>query len=796
MHLLFSLLSLLSAFLLFQVQPVISKFILPWFGGSPGVWTTCMLFFQIVLFGGYAYAHCLTRLRPKAQWLVHSVLLLTALVFLPIAPGDFWKPAGNEEPVGRILLLLLGTVGLPYFVLSSTSPLTQVWFTRAMPGKSPWRLYALSNLGSLAALLTYPFLIEPRWDVTQQTWVWSGGFVLFAGLSLWLARKTISLAPSAPAASPEVVVSGPEGLLVPAAETETVESPATPRWWQRLLWVLLPAAASALLLATSNHVSQDVAVVPFMWVIPLSLYLLTFIICFEHERWYGSWFWALLALGILFVTAVGKKLDVTAEPMPNYLFSLGWSFAAVFVACMVCHGELARLKPRTSHLTEFYLLMSLGGALGGLLVSMVAPQVFVTYLEWPLGLIVCFVVAWCAWVAWVWRSSFRRLAITLGALALAAGITHLSAAKYVQPLTDPQHWKSELAEILVSLDKAFYKWLATLPPTTHNQIISLEDAKEWLLYACLAVASLVLAALIYRQPKRALNFLVIVASFALGATGFHNLQKQTLTVDKRLERVRNFYGALNVDEDYDEGLSNSYRTLTHGGIIHGMQNLGTAYREEPVTYYGHKTGIGRALDTLAERPDARVAIVGMGAGTTACYAKAGQAWRFYEINPEIPRLATKYFTYLADGEKRGAEIDTVLGDARLMLEREPDQKFDVLLLDAFSGDAIPMHLLTKEAFAIYRRHMKPDGIIAVHVTNSYLALAPVVEKLAADIGWKTTRIITEEDGDHDSTDYVMVTVNEPFLTATPRDYPEAKEPDDVPLWTDRRHDLFQILMLD
>lgn len=787
MHLLFSLLSLLSAFLLFQVQPVISKFILPWFGGSPGVWTTCMLFFQIVLFGGYAYAHALTRLRPKTQWIVHSVLVVTALIFLPIAPGDFWKPAGDEEPAGRILLLLLGTVGLPYFVLSSTSPLTQVWFTRALPGHSPWRLYALSNLGSLAALLTYPFLIEPRWDVTWQTWMWSGGFVFFAGLSLWLARRSLSLASTAPR---PVVTETPQ--TVPDAPV--VES--SPRWWQRLLWVLLPACASALLLAASNHVSQDVAVVPFMWVIPLSLYLLTFIICFEHERWYASWFWTLPAIGILFVTALGKKLDVTAEPAPNYLFSLGWSFAAVFMSCMVCHGELARLKPRTAHLTEFYLLMSLGGALGGLLVSWVAPQVFVTYLEWPLGLIICYVVAWGAWAAWVWRSSIRRLSITLVGMLLAAGSLHLLAVKYVQPLTDKQHWISVLAEILAGLDKGFYRWLAALPRTTQNQIVSLDDSREAAFYLCLFIAFLLLLLMVWRYPRRSLNYLLVVISFALAAAGFHSLQKQTLMVDERLERVRNFYGALNVDEDWDDGLENTYRTLTHGGIIHGMQNLGAAYREEPVTYYGHQTGIGKALDSLKERADARVAIVGMGAGTTACYARAGQAWRFYEINPEIPRLARKHFTYLADAEKRGAKVDTVLGDARLMLEREPDQKFDVLLLDAFSGDAIPMHLLTKEAFAIYRRHMKPDGIIVVHVTNSYLALAPVVEKLASDIGWKTTRIITEEDGDHDSTDYVMVTVNEPFLNATPRDYPEAKEPGDVPLWTDRRHDLFQILMLD
>ncbi len=780
MYLLFSLLSLLSAFLLFQVQPVISKFILPWFGGSPGVWTTCMLFFQVVLFGGYAYAHGLSRLRPRAQWLVHSALILGALAFLPIVPGDFWKPVGGEPPVGRILLLLLGTVGLPYFVLSSTSPLTQVWFTRAMPGRSPWRLYALSNLGSLAALLSYPSLIEPVWDVTTQTWIWSAGFVAFAVMSLWLVKRTRHLA-EAPATE---------------AQPSAAEPVASPSWGRRLLWVILPAAASALLLATTNHVSQDVAVVPFMWVVPLSLYLLSFIICFEHERWYASWAWALPTMAVLFVTALGKKLTLTAEPMPNYLFALGWSFAAVFLACMVCHGELARLKPKAGHLTEFYLLMSLGGALGGLLVSLVAPRVFVTYLEWPLGLILCFVIAWLAWAAWVWRTGLKRLVLTLSALVLAGLAMFWLAGRHVAPEADKTTWHSTLAEILAGIVKSFGGWASSLPETTRRALEALDSARAMSAGAAAGIVILLLAWLVYRRPRRAVHFLIILISLIFGILGFHRLQRQTLAVDDRLERVRNFYGAVNVDEDWDDGLENTYRTLTHGGIIHGMQNMGAAYRQEPVTYYGHQTGIGKALDNLKGRADARVAIVGMGAGTTACYAKAGQQWRFYEINPEIPRLARKHFTYLADAESRGAKVNTVLGDARLMLEREPDQGFDVLLLDAFSGDAIPVHLLTQEAFAIYRRHMKPDGVIAVHVTNTYLALAPVVESLAADMGWKTTRVITEEDGDHDSTDYILLARGDDFLKTIPADQPENQEPKSVPLWTDRRHNLFEILMLD
>jgi SAM-dependent methyltransferase len=776
MYLQLSLLSLLSAFLLFQVQPVISKFILPWFGGSPGVWTTCMLFFQIVLFAGYAYAHALTKLRPRTQFLIHGVLMLGALICLPIAPGDSWKPAGDEDPMGRILLLLLGTVGLPYFVLSSTSPLTQVWFTRALPGSSPWRLYALSNLGSLAALLSYPFLFEPRWDVLEQTWYWSGGFILFAALSLWMAWST-----------------APKGTVT---ESEAVaDEGEAPRWWQRVLWLLLPAVASAMLLATTNHVCQDVAVVPFMWVVPLSLYLITFIICFEHERWYLRPVWTLLALAVVFVTIAEKK--ITLEVTPNYLAEIAWSFGAMFLACMVCHGELARLKPAPSRLTEFYLLMSAGGAVGGLLVSLVAPRVFVTYLEWPLGLITVFAIALLALMAALLQGSWRQLCVRLG-LFVCTLLLIQYALGFVPEKVSPK-WLSWLPafshgvlDLRDELGQALKMELKQLP----GVIRTAYKVSAWKTVGSLGCLLIGFAALFWRLPRRRLHLVICIPVVWIGGVGIWHANHWSLTVDERLERVRNFYGAVNVDEDWDTGLESSYRTLTHGGIVHGMQNLGVLLRDQPVTYYGHESGIGRSLDTLKDRPEARVGIVGMGAGTTACYARKGQHWSFYEINPEISRLARKHFTYLADAETRGATVETILGDARLMLEREPDQKLDVLLLDAFSGDAIPVHLLTKEAFAIYRRHMKPDGIIVVHVTNRYLALAPVVEKLAADIGWKTTRVLTEEDGDLDITDYVMVTTNEAFLKDNPPDEPEDPEPKDVPLWTDRRHDLFQILLTD
>lgn len=694
-----SVLSLLSAFLLFQVQPLISKFILPWFGGSPGVWTTCMLFFQVILFLGYAYAHALGSLPKKAQFVVHATLLVAALVLLQITPSETWKPVGNEDPSMRILLLLVTSVGLPYFVLSSTSPLVQVWFTRGNSGASPWRLYALSNVGSLVALLSFPFIFEPRWDVAWLIRAWSGIFVVYAalsGLALWMDRQNV------PTTAEKAVVD------------ETPDTP--PSIWRRFLWVGLPALASVVLLATTNHVCQDVAVIPFLWVVPLSLYLLTFIICFEHERWYGQYpgIWVLPALFILFVTTTYNQLEDQKwwpddlDLMPNYVFELGWAFSAMFLSCMICHGELTRLKPNPRRLTSFYMHMSAGGALGGLLVSLVAPLVFKTHAEWQIANISVFVIA----------------CIVL--LRLALNIPSRVARNTTFAVTG-------------TLIAAGTSWMTYL-------------------------------------------------SFKFD--------------DERLERVRNFYGTLAVTEWFKDEPTHQ-RELSNGGIIHGMQNMALEWRTEPTSYYGHDSGIGQALDSLNHTSGARVGVVGMGAGTVACYGKSGDTYRFYDINPDVPRLAQKYFTYLPDLEKRGGKLEIVVSDARLALERDPPQQFDVLLLDAFSGDSVPAHLLTREAFEIYRRHMKPDGIIAVHTTNSYLLLTPLIEKTAAALGYKSTRIsrLASDDGNQDSTDYVLLTNNEAFLAATPPELPDdetlEKERAVSPrVWTDRHHNLFEILMLD
>ncbi|MFO1482549.1 MAG: fused MFS/spermidine synthase [Verrucomicrobiaceae bacterium] len=782
-------LSLLSAFLLFQVQPIISKFILPWFGGSPGVWTTCMLFFQVVLFAGYAYAHALTLLPRKWQGVVHGLLLGAAIALLPIAPGDMWKPTGHEDPAFRILLLLAASVGLPYFVLSSTSPLVQVWFTRASGGVSPWRLYALSNIGSLAALLSYPLFFEVRWDVVEQTTLWSvafGAFVILSLSGVWMDRH--------------------HAIKEAAQPPPPVDTAADhPGWFRRIRWVLLPALASCVLLAATNHVCQDVAVIPFLWVVPLSLYLLTFIICFEHERWYARVpvLWVLPALLLLFITCTeGRlqkqdywtKIEKTAhehvEPLlnkipgvhvnfssidltPDFIWELGWAFGAMFLACMLCHGELTRLKPAPRRLTEFYLLMSAGGALGGLFVSLGAPRLFTTFAEWPVSLIVVFALACIVLLRCVWRVQRQ----TWGWIIAAA----LAVLLFLQG------WMLDsLGIVTKAIIEAKLEKIGNVAPL-------------WTLWVIIGVIVLCVAILIFRAVRRGTFRPALISLLLLGIQstvivllmcdlGFKN--------DEKLERVRNFYGMLSVNEEFDSSINSSYRQLSNGGIIHGMQNMAPNLRADPTTYYGHQTGIGKALDSLKDRGDARVGVVGMGAGTVSCYAKGGHTFRFYDINPDVVRIAKKHFTYLADMQARGAKLEIVTADARLALDSEKPQNFDVLLLDAFSGDSVPVHLLTREAFAIYKRHMKPDGIIAVHITNSYLVLAPVIEKIAADAGYKTTRIATPGDGgDHDSTDYILVTNNATFLAANPPSLVgnEIVLKHDVRLWTDRYHNLLRIL---
>ncbi len=611
----------LSAFLLFELQPIIAKIILPWFGGTSAVWSTCMLFFQTMLLLGYLYAHWLNRkCAPKRQAILHTLALVASLAVLPVLPNPAWKTTSVAQPSLRILALLSVTVGLPYFLLSSTSPLLQAWYARTHKHGMPYRLFALSNAASLAALLSYPFLIEPNFSSRVQAYTWSAAFVVFAAACASTAWRFV-LTPQA------------EPQHRDAAEIDD----AAPRWPVQLLWLGLASTASVLLLAVTTHLTQDVAAIPFLWILPLAVYLLTFILCFEAPQFYRRAVFApLLGLSLAFMAYrlwPGRQNVDIAWLQPVTQMSVPTALAAfsvsLFVCCMVCHGELARLKPNPRHLTGFYVLVSLGGACGGLFVGLVAPNFFRAYYEFPIGLGLCAVLA---------------------------------AVVFTRALPPGRRW----AGVAVGAVLAGY-------------------------LACLGIG-------MYQMVD---GFRVV---------------------------ARNFYGQLRVydsgDPRFDEDAS---RHLLHGTINHGEQMLREEYRRRPVTYFCPESGIGLAMTALEGSPR-RIGILGLGCGTLAAYGRKGDVLRIYEINQQVVDIAQSQFSYLRDTPAR---VEVAVGDARLVLESEPDQKFDILVMDAFSGDSVPVHLITREAFRTYFRHLKPGGILAVNISNKYLRLDPVMERAAS-----------------------------------------------------------------
>jgi len=676
----------LSAFLLFLVQPIIAKQILPWFGGTSAVWSTCMVFFQVVLLGGYAYAHALTsHASPRNQARVHIVLLVASLLFLPILAREALKPGGEEDAALSILWLLAATIGLPYFLLSSTGPLLQRWIAHRYPEKTVYRLFALSNFGSLLGLLAFPFLIEPFAPSVTQAYAWSAAYCVFAlacATTAWQAQRALTARAGEP-----VEAAG----AAPAAQASTDGAPGLGEY---VLWLGLSALGSVLLLAATSHIVQNIASVPFLWVLPLTLYLLTFVLAFEGRGgrgWYERRWWLLptllLAVAMSWGLSASRGVLDIGVAVPLYCIGL-------FFCCLFCHGELAHAKPAARYLTHFYLTLSAGGALGGMAVGLLAPRLFPAYFELPLAL------------------------FALAALA------------------------------------------------------------SWLVLR-----------------NRTLIGPALVATVATAYSGWHYVDflKEGTTVMQR-----SFYGTLRVREA--GGGEQQVRRLLHGVILHGEQFTQAEDRLEPGTYYVRTSGIGRAIAAKQAAGPVKLGFVGLGVGTLSAYGRAGDEVRFYELDPQVIDVAGHHFTYLGSTQ---AKLDFEIGDARLSLERELKRQgprgYDVLAIDAFSSDSIPVHLITREAVQLYARHIAPDGIIAIHISNRFLDLKPVLANIAQATGL-SARLVSdspEDDRSASSTDWVLLARDARVLD-DPRIAEHAEPLVPVPgfsLWTDQFNNLLDVVKI-
>lgn len=669
----------LSSSLLFLLEPIAAKRLLPLLGGSAAVWTACLVFFQCALLVGYATAHWLASLeRARAQAMVYVTLLALSLAQLSLAV-DPSPRADPSHPIASVLWLLTILIGLPFVTLSATSPLLQSWYARSAaaqpPGDAitpaqPYRLFAISNVGSLMALLVYPWLIEPRMTLRGQTLSLAIGFSVLAlicgGIS-WSISATTTARPSTDH----------------AANGGRSSDGAAP-----LVWIALAACGSALLSAVTNHLSQNVATIPLLWIVPLVAYLLSFVVAFSDERWHPRWL--VLGLGAAGIGAAGYFLHRGTLSMP-VAGAVAIYCASLFAICLFCHSELYRRRPEPRQLTAFYMYVAGGGALGAILVGVAAPTLLSGNYEFALGLVVA------------------------GALGILA--------------TWDLGWPARLA--------------------------------------CAVVCGLMLT-----------------------------LVRQQVRGDQSLYRIRNFYGTLRVQQSFDSAFMAETRTLSNGGINHGQQVYRTDLDTFPTTYYGHPSGVGLAADLCCDARPRRIGVIGLGTGTMAAYGKPGDVIRFYDINPAVEPIARGFFTYIG---KSRATVDVVSGDARVSMEGEAPQNYDIIVVDAFSGDAIPVHLITAQALQLYQRHLRPGGIIAFHVSNRYLDLPPVVKKLADNAGLKSVLITSDDASGHDLflADWVLVTSNDAFLARPEleKDRQEITVPLRLRLWTDDYNSLLPILRM-
>jgi hypothetical protein len=737
--------SFLSAFLLFQVQLIISKYILPWFGGAASVWTTSLLVFQVLLLGGYAYAHLVSeRLSNRAQANVHLGLLTAAFLMVlalslawpsAITPSADWKPLNNSNPVRDVMVILLLATGFPYFVLSTTAPLLQRWFALRGGSGQTYRLYAVSNFGSLLGLLSFPALLEPTLRMTVQGRLWALLFAVFLAGCAWCAWGVRSLAGATAEGANDAA---------PGGHAATIAT--------RVLWFLLAACASALLMASTNRLCQEIVTIPLLWVLPLALYLLSFILCFEHPRWYRrEIFHPLLVAGIFGVCFASKEQKLFILP------------GLLFVVCMICHGELVKLKPEVRRLTSYYLAISAGGALGGFFVAILSPWIFRFFTEFQVSLAASLVLLlWCLFLdgkSWLYRLDF------VGSVGIAAATL---AAAYAAG-----KWMPEVAEL-----------------TSRYRFFPL----------ALLIATPVLAASFMTRPgtERGTKafypgqLLVIFLVLLLGGA----LYRDSLPGPDLYYSKRNFYGVLRVQAQ-EPG-----KVLFHGSTAHGAQ-LWPPYDRLPTTYYGPESGIGIMLQNHPNRHRGNgalsVGLVGLGVGTLATYGREGDYFRYYELNPAVVDLSKgpkPVFTFLRDSRAR---VDTELGDARLLLEREAASgksgAFDILVLDAFNGDAIPVHLLTTEAFETYWKLLNPkDGVIAVHISSEHVDLLPVLQGLAERYRCLLRGREQKADERYETNVWVFLSRNPQTLELQGLGPPSRAGRNQAPrVWTDDFSDLIRLL---
>ena len=609
----------ISAFLLFQVQPMIARYILPWYGGSASVWTTCLLFFQAGLLLGYGYSHVLTKyFGLKNQVKIHIALLLLSFITLPITPGEWLKPQDSDNPITGIISLLAITVGFPYIMVSTTGPLLQYWFSISFPKKSPYGLYALSNFGSLLGLITYPILVEPYLNLKTQTWIWSAGYLFYAIFCAYTAYSIWKLKPMIK-----------ESVQSKSGKIENY------KW---IFWLLLSFMGTFMLLSISNKLTQDLVVVPFLWIIPLSLYLVSYIIAFGNPKWYNrKLFFTSMVLILAMILKMELQFEYVTREKPIETMIL-WYCLGVFNVCMILHGELARLKPKENKLTFYYLMISSGGVLGGMVCNFIIPILFSGFWEVYFGF-----AGFVTLITWV-------------------------ILKY-----EPE----------------------------------MKSSSKRFLFSTASIVTIIGLIISFNRIHTAYNKDVIASS-------------------------RNFYGVLRVT---DESKNSDYwfRKLVHGDIMHGGQFMHKDHKRLPVSYYGPSSGIGLAITQHPYRTDSvnkgmRVGMIGLGVGCISIYGNEKDVFRYYEINPLVENMARKYFTYLADSKFR---TDVIIADGRTALEKELKEtgshQFDVLAIDAFTGDMIPTHLLTREAIELYLKHLKDDGILVFNITNKYLNIFSVLE---------------------------------------------------------------------